>query len=127
MSKDRKINWLTHGISALVGGTLILVAAKFQMDEVFTDFFDNTPKNTRDVTPKPQAMSVSSPESSSNLPLNEIPLDPEILDSIRHSLVTVIRSTIPGYEHHVPSGYNCSGFIIRNLVNKPTVITAGHC
>ena len=127
MSKERKIpSWVRHSASAVLGGSIVLASVRLQVDDIIFDAFGNAPDKNQSHPEEPLEIDESGTDSLLNLPLSEPFLNLEVLENINNNLVTVIRSTIPGYEHHVASGFQCSGFITRNN-NEPVVITARHC
>lgn len=123
MFKERKIpSWVRHGASMTLGALVVILGERLNVDGIVFDAFgQNQSHSERSLVNEQKS------DLLLNLPLAEQSLRPEILDYIKKNLVTVIRSTRPGYEPHVPSTIKCKGFITRNLQNEPIVITALHC
>lgn len=123
MFKERKIpSWVLNGACMILGGSVVIAGERLNVDDVVFNAFGQNQSHSE----RPLVIELKS-DLLLNLPLTEQPPQQEILDYIKHSLVTVIRSTKPGYEPHVPSTFKCQGFITRNLQNEPIVITALHC
>lgn len=123
MSKDRKRSWVIPSVSGFVIGSVITtLGAKLKAEEVISDVFIDQGQEVQRLQENTDLQ-----DNFLSLPLQEKALDPEILKNVEKSLINLTRNTIDGYQEHMPSGFNCSGFFTRTEMNKPIVISAGHC
>lgn len=78
--------------------------------------------STQILTPTPEITPLVT-----RVPMIEGPLRPEVLSMVKGSLVNIYYSVLPEYQHLKISSGICNGFVIKDGLGKPLVVTARHC